>query len=45
MTKQAAIDLGWEFSGPDHSVTAEKGRLMHMGPLAVVLKLIEKIEG
>ena len=45
MTLQKATDLGWIITGTKDDVTAEKGRLIHMGPLAFVLKLIEKIEG
>ena len=44
MTKAEAKKLGWEFSGSKNDATAEKGRLIHMGPLNFVLKLIEKLE-
>jgi hypothetical protein len=44
MTKAEATKLGWEFSGSKNDATAEKGRLIHMGPLNFVLKLIEKLE-
>jgi len=45
MTLQNATDLGWTITGTATDCTAEKGRLIHMGPMAFVLKLIEKIEG
>ena len=44
MTKAEAKKLGWKFSGSKNDATAEKGRLIHMGPLNFVLKLIEKLE-
>tara|TARA_R100001377_G_scaffold79215_1_gene57354 strand:+ start:396 stop:539 length:144 start_codon:yes stop_codon:yes gene_type:complete len=42
MTLQKATDLGWKITGTEDDVTAEKGRLIHMGPLVFVLKMIEK---
>ncbi len=45
MTLQKATDLGWIITGTETDCTAEKGRLIHMGPMAFVLKLIAKIEG
>lgn len=43
MTRTEAEKLGWTFKGSDKDTTAEKGRLIHMGPLAFVLKLISMV--
>ena len=42
MTKQQAVKQGWDISGSGNDVTAEKGRFIFMGTLALVLKMIEK---
>jgi hypothetical protein len=44
MTRTEAEKAGWVFTGTDKDITAEKGRLIHMGPLAFVLKLIQMVE-
>jgi hypothetical protein len=45
MTKEQAEILGWEFSGTDSDATAEKGRVIHMGKIELVLMMIAKLEG
>ena len=44
MTLQEATDKGWKITGTATDATAEKGRAIFMGPLAIVLKLIQKSE-
>ena len=41
MTKQEAQKLGWKFTGNDDDITAEKERIIHIGHINFVLKLID----
>jgi len=44
MTKEQAEKLGWTITGTKSDATAEKGKVINMGPLNYLLKLIEKLE-
>ena len=45
MTKNEAKKLGWKVTGLKSDMTAEKGRLIFMGPEAIVLAQIKMAEG
>jgi len=44
MNKKEAIENGWTFTGSNDDVTAEKGRMIFVGNLALVLCMIETTE-
>tara|TARA_R110000751_G_scaffold29862_1_gene76878 strand:+ start:189 stop:392 length:204 start_codon:yes stop_codon:yes gene_type:complete len=45
MTRKEATAAGWGITGTGTNMTAEKGRIIFMGSLALVLKMIEKVGG